>query len=97
MSEKNNTVTFVGGVLVGSLVGFVTTLILSSGKGKETKEILAKTADALPQMAEDITTTFQLNSEHVATIAKSQWHQNLSKVKKAIAIGIKASKEINNS
>jgi gas vesicle protein len=96
MSQKNNNVAFWGGILIGSAMGTMIGLLLAPRKGKETREILQKTAEALPEMAEDLSTTFQLHSHRMAILTKRNWEQTVAKFKKAIAIGIEASREVNN-
>jgi gas vesicle protein len=86
----------VGGILIGSAMGTILGLLLAPRQGKETRKILQKTADALPEMAEDLSTTFQLNSHRMVTLTKKNWNQKVAKLKKAIAVGIEASKEVNN-
>lgn len=96
MSEKNNNVAFWGGVLIGSAVGTIVGLLLAPRKGQETRAILQKTADALPEMAEDLSTTVQISSNRIVTVTQEKWHKTVVKLKKAIAVGIEASREIRN-
>ena len=96
MSQKNNNVALLGGILIGSAVGSIIGLLLAPRKGEETREIVQKTANALPEMAEDISTTVKINSVRLSTLTKQNWHQNIQKVKKAISVGIEASREFKN-
>ncbi len=96
MSQKNNNVALLGGILIGSAMGGMIGLLLAPRKGKETREIMQKTAKALPEMAEDLSTTVKLNFGHLTTLSQENWHQNVQKVKKAIAVGIEASREFKN-
>jgi gas vesicle protein len=51
MSTKRSGL-FIGGLLVGSAIGAVTGLLMAPRTGKETRQILKKSADALPELAE---------------------------------------------
>lgn len=96
MSQKNNNVALLGGILIGSAMGSIIGLLLAPRKGQETREIIKKTANALPEMAEDVSTTVKFNSQRLTALTKKNWHQNMQKVKKAIAVGIEASREFKN-
>lgn len=85
-----------GGILIGSAIGTIVGLLSAPRKGKETREIIKKTASAFPEMAEDISSTVQLNSQRITTITQQNWQNTVKKVKKAIAVGIEASKTVNN-
>lgn len=96
MSQKSNNVSLLGGILIGSAIGTIVGLLSAPRKGKETREIIKKTASAFPEMAEDISSTVQLNSQRITTITQQNWQNTVKKVKKAIAVGIEASKTVNN-
>lgn len=96
MSQKNNGISFLGGVLIGSGIGTVVGLLLAPRKGEETRKILRKTADALPEMAEDISVSVQVNSRRLTNVSRTKWNTTVTKVRKAIAVGIEASRQINN-
>lgn len=96
MSQKNNNVALLGGILIGSAMGSIMGLLLAPRKGQETREIIKKTANALPEMAEDVSTTVKFNSGRLTALTKKNWQQNMQKVKKAIAVGIEASREFKN-
>jgi len=63
MADKNNGNggLFLVGVLVGSAIGVAAGLLVAPRSGKETRRILQKSARALPELAEDLTTTSLLN------------------------------------
>ena len=97
MSKNNNGIAFVGGLLIGSVLGTVLGLLVAPRTGKETRRILQKTAEALPSMAEDLSTTVQLNADRLSESALSNWEQTLTRLKAAIASGVKASQlEVKN-
>ena len=91
MSKNNHGVAFVGGLLMGSALGTVLGLLVAPRTGKETRRIVQKTAEALPSMAEDLSTTVQLNADRLSESALSNWEQTLTRLKAAIAAGVEAS------
>jgi gas vesicle protein len=78
MSSKRSGL-FIGGLLVGSAIGAVTGLLMAPRPGKETRQILKKSADALPELAEDLSTSVLRN-----------WDETLVRLKEAIAAGLEA-------
>ena len=52
--SNNRSGTFIGGVLLGAAVGTITGLLMAPRTGKETRQFLKKSADALPELAEDL-------------------------------------------
>ncbi|WP_107666249.1 YtxH domain-containing protein [Cyanothece sp. BG0011] len=90
MSKNNNSGLFMAGVVLGSMVGTVTGLLLAPRSGRETRRIIRKSADALPEMAEDLSTTVQLQADRLSDSAQKNWAGTLSRLKEAIAAGIEA-------
>lgn len=89
--SKNRTGTFIGGILLGTAIGTVTGLLLAPRSGRETRKLLKKSADALPELAEDLTSSVQLQADRLSESAKSRWEQTLNRLKEAVAAGIEAS------
>ncbi|MGK7938596.1 MAG: YtxH domain-containing protein [Crocosphaera sp.] len=90
MSNNNNGGLFVVGVLIGGMVGTFTGLLLAPRSGKETRRILKKSADALPEMAEDLSSSVQLQADRLSESAQKNWHDTLNRLSEAIAAGIEA-------
>ncbi|EAZ92865.1 YtxH domain-containing protein [Crocosphaera chwakensis] len=90
MSKNNNSGLFMAGIVLGSMVGTVTGLLLAPRSGRETRRIIKKSADALPEMAEDLSTTVQLQADRLSDSAQKNWAGTLSRLKEAIAAGIEA-------
>lgn len=90
--SKNNTggALFVG-LVVGGLVGTVTGLLLAPRSGRETRKIIRKSADALPELVEDLATTVQLQTDHLSESAQRNWQGTLERLREAIAAGVEAS------
>jgi gas vesicle protein len=90
MAEKNRG-TFFSGIVVGTLIGAVTGLLVAPRKGRDTRKILSKTMTAVPQMAEDIASSVQLQTDKLSAAAGSRWHDTLDRLATAISAGIVAS------
>jgi gas vesicle protein len=89
MSTKRSGL-FIGGLLVGSAIGAVTGLLMAPRTGKETRQILKKSADALPELAEDLSTSVQLQADRLSESAMRNWDETLIRLKEAIAAGLEA-------
>ncbi|WP_373544650.1 YtxH domain-containing protein [Chamaesiphon sp.] len=93
MADKNRK-TFVGGMLIGAAIGAVTGLLVAPCKGRDTRKILSKTVTAVPQMAEDISSSVQLQADRLSTAAGDRWHDTLDRLSTAISAGIVASQSV---
>ena len=85
MSGKSGA--FLGGVMIGAAIGAVTGLLVAPRTGRETRQILKKSADALPELAEDLSTSIQLQADRLSETALSNWEQTLIRLREAIAAG----------
>ncbi|MCY7334730.1 MAG: YtxH domain-containing protein [Chamaesiphon sp.] len=93
MADKNRG-TFIGGMLIGAAIGAVTGLLVAPCKGRDTRKILSKTVTAVPQMAEDISSSVQLQADRLSTAASDRWHDTLDRLSTAISAGIVASQSV---
>jgi gas vesicle protein len=91
MSKNNNRGKFLAGMLIGGAFGTVVGILIAPRSGRETRRILKKSADALPELAEDLSTMVQLHADHLSESALHQWQETLIRLKAAIAAGIEAS------
>ena len=91
MSEKSNGGTFVAGIVVGGLIGTAIGLLVAPRSGRETRRILKKSADALPELAEDLSTSIHIHADRLSESAMHNWHGTLVRLKEAIAAGVEAS------
>jgi gas vesicle protein len=92
MSKDNKGGLFIAGMILGGAIGALTGLIIAPRSGKETRAILRKSADALPELAEDISTTVQRQTYRLSENALRNWDDTLNRLKEAIAAGVEASK-----
>lgn len=90
MSQQNRAGTFITGLAIGSAIGTVMGLLIAPRTGKETRKVLAKSADALPELAEDLASTLQLQTNRLSEEAIHNWEATLSRLQKAIAAGQEA-------
>ncbi len=88
--SNNQSGTFFSGLLVGALVGTVTGLLLAPRSGRDTRQLLKKSADALPELAEDLSTSVQLQADRLSESALRNWDGTLSRLREAIAAGLEA-------
>lgn len=82
---------FLGGLLLGAAVGAVTGLLIAPRSGRETRQFLKKSADALPELAEDLSSSVQLQADRLSETALRNWDGTLMRLREAIAAGLEAS------
>jgi gas vesicle protein len=92
MSKQNPTGAFLGGLIIGSALGTVVGLLIAPRTGKETRKVIKKSADALPELAEDLTTSLQLQADRLSESTLENWEGTLARLKLAIATGIETSR-----
>lgn len=91
MSDKDNSGFLFAGLLIGGVLGAVTGLLVAPRSGQETRRILKKSAEALPELAEDLSSTVQLQADRLSETARRNWDETLERLKDAIAAGLEAS------
>jgi gas vesicle protein len=91
--SNNRSGAFLGGLLLGTAVGTITGLLIAPRTGRETRQLLKKSADALPELAEDLSTTVQLQADRLSESALRRWDETLDRLKQAIAEGLEASQQ----
>ncbi|OLP16128.1 gas vesicle protein [Leptolyngbya sp. 'hensonii'] len=91
--SSNRAGAFMGGFLIGAAVGAITGLLLAPRSGRETRQFLKKSADALPEIAEDLSTSVQLQADRLSESALRRWDGTLVRLREAIAAGLEASQE----
>lgn len=93
MSKDNNSGSFIYGLLIGSVVGAVTGLVLAPRNGKQTRQILKKTAEALPELAADLSTNMQRQADRISQSTLRNWDDTLLRLKESIVAGMEASQQ----
>lgn len=89
--SNNRAGSFIGGLLLGSALGTITGLLVAPRTGRDTRRLLKKSADALPELAEDLSTSVQLQADRLSESALRNWDETLLRLKQAITAGIEAS------
>jgi gas vesicle protein len=93
MADKHRS-TFIGGIAIGAAIGTVTGLLMAPRTGRDTRKILNKTLTAVPQMAEDISSSVQLQADRLSVAAGERWQDTLDRLAAAIAAGVAASQSL---
>lgn len=89
--SNNRSGMFISGMLLGAAVGTLTGLLMAPRTGRETRQLLKKSADALPEIAEDLSTSVQLQADRLSESALRNWDETLERLQEAIAAGLDAS------
>ncbi len=91
--SNNRSGSFVGGLILGSALGTVVGLLVAPRSGKETRQVLKKSAQALPELVEDLSTSVQLQADRLSESALRNWEDTLNRLKEAVAAGLEASQQ----
>jgi gas vesicle protein len=79
--------------MLGAAAGVVAGLLMAPRTGKETRHLLKKTADALPDLAEDLSTTVQMQADRLSETALKNWDSTLVRLRDTIAAGVEATRQ----
>ena len=90
---ENKSGAFLGGVMIGTTIGTITGLLIAPRPGRETRQFLRKSADALPEMVEDLSTSLQLQADRLSATTLRKWDATLMRLREAIAAGQAASQQ----
>jgi len=91
--SNNRNGAFMGGLILGAAFGAIAGVLLAPRTGRETRQILRKSADALPELAEDLSTSMQLQADRLSESAIRNWDSTLTRLKDAIAAGMEATQQ----
>jgi gas vesicle protein len=92
MSEKTQNEQFILGFLIASSISIITVLIFHPLSGKQTRKLCKKTAEAMPQIAADLSSTIQIQTRNLSFTVNKKWHKTLRRLRVAIKAGVEASK-----
>lgn len=81
-----------GGLIIGAALGAIAGILAAPRPGKDTRRILKKSADALPELAEDLATSIQFHADRLSDTTLSNWDQTLGRLREAVAAGQAASR-----
>ncbi len=91
--SNNRSGSFLGGLLVGATLGTVTGLLVAPRSGRETRSLVRKSVNALPELAEDLSTSLQFQADRFSESALQNWDQTLLRLREAIVAGLEASQQ----
>ena len=91
--SNNRSGVFIGGMLLGTAIGTLAGLLAAPRTGRETRQLLKKSADALPELAEDLSTSVQIQADRLSETALRNWDGTLERLRQAIAAGVEASQQ----
>ena len=80
------------GMIIGAAVGAIAGILAAPRTGKDTRRILKKSADALPELAEDLATSIQFQADRLSDTTLSNWDGTLSRLREAVLAGRIASR-----
>jgi gas vesicle protein len=95
--SNNRSGAFIAGMLLGSAIGTITGILMAPRTGRETRQFLKKSADALPELAEDLSTSVQMQADRLSESAVRNWDTTLVRLKEAIAAGLEATQRAHQS
>lgn len=93
--SNNRSGVFIGGLMLGATIGALTGLLVAPRTGRETRKLIKKSADALPELAEDLSTSVQIQADRLSANALRNWDETLDRLREAIAAGVVASQREN--
>ncbi|HLP91131.1 MAG TPA: YtxH domain-containing protein [Nostocaceae cyanobacterium] len=95
--SNNRSGAFVGGLMLGAALGAIAGLLAAPRTGRETRKLLKKSADAIPELAEDISTSVQIQADRLSAGALRNWDETLERLKEAIAVGVDVTQKENQT
>ncbi|MBD2512561.1 MULTISPECIES: YtxH domain-containing protein [unclassified Nostoc] len=91
--SNNRSGVFIGGLMLGATIGALTGLLVAPRTGRETRKILKKSANAIPELAEDLSTSVQIQADRLSASALRNWDETLDRLREAIAAGVDATQK----
>ncbi|MDB9460837.1 YtxH domain-containing protein [Dolichospermum circinale CS-545/17] len=88
--SNNRSGIFIGGLMIGAAIGTLAGLLVAPRTGRETRKLLKKSAYAIPELAEDISTSVQIQADRISTNTLQNWDETVDRLREAIAVGIDA-------
>ena len=95
--SKNRSGIFIGGLILGAAIGTLAGLLVAPRTGRETRKLIKKSANAIPELAEDISTSVQIQADRLAHSTLQTWDQTVDRLQEAIAVGIEATQQENQN
>jgi gas vesicle protein len=88
--SNNRSGIFIGGLMLGAAIGTLAGLLVAPRTGRETRKLVKKSANAIPELAEDISTSVQIQADRISTSTLQNWDETVDRLREAITVGIDA-------
>ncbi len=85
---------FLGGLIMGTAIGAAVGILFAPRSGKETRQVLKRSAQDLPQLAEELGSNVQYQADRFTDQAQRTIDQALVRLQDAIATGQEASRKL---
>ncbi|MBT9316502.1 YtxH domain-containing protein [Leptothoe spongobia] len=85
--SQHNSDNFLGGLIAGTALGTVIGLLIAPRSGKHTRKVLQKSADAVPDLIEDLSTSVQFQADKLSHTTLQNWDSTLDRLKDALIAG----------
>lgn len=85
--SQHNSDHFLSGFLAGTAIGTVLGLLIAPRSGKHTRRVLKKSADAVPDLIEDLSTSVQFHADKLSHTTLENWDGTLARLKEALIAG----------
>ncbi|NMF60606.1 YtxH domain-containing protein [Pseudanabaena yagii] len=85
---------FFGGVIVGTVIGAAVGILFAPRSGKETRQVLKRSAKDLPKLAEEVSANVQYQADRLTVQAQRTIDEALIRLQEAIATGQEASRKL---
>jgi gas vesicle protein len=85
---------FFGGLMVGTAIGAAVGILFAPRSGKETRQVLKRSAQDLPQLAEELGSNVQYQADRFTEQAQRTIDEALVRLQEAIATGQEASRRL---
>ena len=95
--SKNRSGIFIGGLILGAAIGTLAGLLVAPRTGRETRKLVKKSANAIPELAEDISSSVQIQANRLSTSTLQNLDETVYRLREAIAIGIDATQRESQS
>ena len=86
--SNNRSGIFIGGLMLGAAIGTLAGLLVAPRTGRETRKLVKKSANAIPELAEDITTSVQIQADRLSSSTLENWEETVDRLREAIAVGV---------
>lgn len=91
--SQDNSDNLIGGLLAGTAIGTVIGLLIAPRSGKQTRRVLKKSADAVPDLIEDLSTSVQFHADKLSHTTLQNWDSTLDRLRAALIAGQEATQE----